>query len=164
MRRIFIAFVIVTACVAAVAAQKHTHSTALFIPFSEVKWEKMEPELGDRSAEIAFLRIDPITKATQLLIRVPPDTYVPKHWHSANETHTISSGTFIMQDGKKRIELPTGSFNFMPKKMVHEAWTKATEGALLFITLDGAWDIHWVEDEAAKKASTKPKPTRPHKK
>jgi hypothetical protein len=28
--------------------------------------------------------------------------------------------------------------------MVHEAWTKANEGTLLFITVDKAWDINWV--------------------
>jgi hypothetical protein len=28
--------------------------------------------------------------------------------------------------------------------MHHEAWTLPDEGALLFITVDGAWDIQWV--------------------
>jgi hypothetical protein len=27
--------------------------------------------------------------------------------------------------------------------MVHEAWLPA--GALVFITVDGAWDVNWVE-------------------
>jgi hypothetical protein len=33
----------------------------------------------------------------------------------------------------------------MPTRMIHEAWTKPDEGVLLFITVDGAWDINWVE-------------------
>jgi hypothetical protein len=44
-----------------------------------------------------ILRIDPQIQATQLMIRVPKDFHVPRHWHSANETHTIISGTFILR-------------------------------------------------------------------
>src|SRR5205807_2566025 len=32
---------------------------------------------------------------------------------------------------------------FMPAKMVHEAWLPAD--SLTFITVDGAWDVNWVE-------------------
>jgi quercetin dioxygenase-like cupin family protein len=76
---------------------------------------------------------------------VPRDFHVSKHWHTANETHTIVSGTFVMDSAGKRIELGPGSFNFMPAKMVHEAWTKPNEGTVLFITVDGAWDVNFVE-------------------
>ena len=80
------------------------------------------------------------------MIRVPEDFHVPKHWHTANETHTIVSGTFIMQhEGGQREELGPGSFNYVPSKAVHQAWTKPDEGTLLFITVDGAWDVNWVE-------------------
>src|SRR4051812_37652626 len=69
------------------------------------------------------------------MIRVPKDFHVPKHWHTANETHTIVSGTFIMQhEGGQREELGPGSFNYVPSKAVHQAWTKPGEGTLLFIT------------------------------
>ena len=40
--------------------------------------------------------------------------------------------------------LGVGSYNYVPGKMTHEAWTTAREGALLFITVDAAWDINWV--------------------
>lgn len=123
---------------------------ALFVLAKDIKWERMEPELGRRSAEIAFLHIDPITKATQLMIRIPPGTYVPKHWHSANETHTILSGTFVMVCEGKRVNMNAGSFNYTPAKMIHEGWTTKTAGTLLFITVDGAWDINWVEDSDTK--------------
>lgn len=116
----------------------------LNVPFNDMKWQKIVPELGERSPEITILRVDPVTQATQLMIRVPKNTHVPKHWHTANETHTIMSGTFIIECEGKRAELGKGSFNFVPSKMAHEAWTKPDEGALLFITVDGAWDIQWV--------------------
>ena len=110
----------------------------------DMKWNKLVPELGDKSAEITMLHVDPVTKAAQLMIRIPPNYHVPKHWHSANETHTIINGTFIMECDGKRAVLTAGSFNYIPKTMQHEAWTTPQEGALVFITVDSAWDINWV--------------------
>ena len=124
------------------AASKVPHH--MNIRFEDFKWEKIVPELGDRSSEIAILRVDPKTQATHLMIRVPKDTHVPKHWHSANETHTVVNGTFIMECGGERKALGAGSWNYIPAKMHHEAWTTPDEWALLFITVDSAWDINWV--------------------
>ena len=91
------------------------------------------------------MHIDPQTHATELMIRVPPNFHVPRHWHSANETHTVVSGTFIMEHDGKKISLGPGSFNYVPKKMIHQGWTKADEGTVLFITVDSAWDVNWVD-------------------
>ena len=117
---------------------------AMNVRYEDLKWEKIVPELGDKSSEIAILRVDPKTKATHLMIRVPKDIHVPMHWHTANETHTIVEGTFIMECDGKRETLGKGSWNYVPSKMHHQAWTKPDEGALLFITVDSAWDINWV--------------------
>ncbi len=84
------------------------------------------------------------------MIRVPKDFHVLPHWHSANETHTILTGTFIVQhEGGSREELGPGSFNYIPRGTVHQAWTKPEEGALPFITVDGAWDINWTKGPPA---------------
>jgi hypothetical protein len=116
------------------------------VKFQDIKWEKIMPDLGDGSPEIAILHVDQKTQATQLMIRVPKNFHVPRHWHTANETHTVINGTFILQhEGAAREELGPGSFNYIPHKMIHEAWTKAEEGVLLFITVDGAWDVNWVD-------------------
>lgn len=126
------------------AALQDSSAHHLNVKPSEMKWQRIFPELGARSAEITILRVDPSTQATQLMIRVPKNFHVPKHWHSANETHTIMKGTFILASEGKREALGPGSFNFIPTKMVHEAWTRPNEGALLFITVDSAWDVNWV--------------------
>ncbi|HET7427484.1 MAG TPA: cupin domain-containing protein, partial [Gemmatimonadales bacterium] len=104
----------------------------------------MIPALGDKSSEIAILHEDPTTHATQLLIRVPKNFHVPMHWHSANETHTVIQGTFVMECEGKRVSVNAGGFNYMPARVHHEAWTTPGQGALLFITVDSAWDINWV--------------------
>jgi quercetin dioxygenase-like cupin family protein len=116
----------------------------VFTSYEDFKWGKVLPELGDASPEICILHVDPKTQATKLMIRTPVGIHVRKHWHSANETHTIIVGKAEMACGDgKRMELGPGSFNFMPAKMVHEAWLPA--GSLTFITVDSAWDIHWVD-------------------
>jgi len=109
----------------------------------DAKWAKILPDLGEMSPEIAILRVDPKTQATQLLIRTPKGIHVRKHWHTANETHTMIAGKGIFACEGKRMELGPGDFNYMPAKMVHEAWLPA--GSLTFITVDGAWDVNWVE-------------------
>ncbi len=116
----------------------------LSVKFQDVKWQRIFPDYGAKSAEIAILHSDPITKATQLLIRVPKNAHVPTHWHTANETHTVISGTFVMEAEGMREALGPGSFNYVPSKLPHEAWTTKNEGALLFITVDGPWDVNWV--------------------
>jgi hypothetical protein len=52
-------------------------------------------------------------------------------------------GTAKLACDGKSAEIGPGGFNFMPAKMVHEAWLPAD--SLTFITVDGAWDINWVE-------------------
>ena len=111
----------------------------------DIKWKKAFPDLGADGPDLAVVHVNPKTQATQLLIRAPKQAVVPWHWHTANETHTIVSGTFIMACEGQKATLGPGSFNYMPSKMVHEAWTTADEGAVLFITVDGAWDVNFVD-------------------
>jgi quercetin dioxygenase-like cupin family protein len=95
----------------------HSPDQAIYLKSEDMKWEKIIPELGDKSPEIIILHVDPNTKATKLMIRTPKDFYVPKHWHTANETHTVISGTFIMQhEPGQRHELGPGSFNYVPRR------------------------------------------------
>ena len=114
-----------------------------FKNLSDLKWDKILPDLGADSPEISILRVDPKTHATSLLIRTPKAIHVRKHWHTANESHTMIIGMATLACDGKKFDLNPGGFNFMPAKMVHEAWLPT--GSLTFITVDGAWDINWVE-------------------
>ena len=116
---------------------------ATFRNYQDLKWNRILPDLGENSPEICILGVDAKTQATKLMIRAPKGIHVRKHWHSANETHTIILGVQTYACEGKRMEQGPGSFNFMPAKMVHEAWLPA--GSLVFITVDGAWDVNWVE-------------------
>ena len=112
------------------------------VSYQDAQWQRIVPELGEDSPEITILRVDPKTQATHLLIRNRRKMHVPTHWHSANETHTILAGTMVFECEGKRDVLGPGSFNFIPAKMVHQAWLP--DGGLVFITVDSAWDVNWV--------------------
>jgi hypothetical protein len=116
---------------------------AVFRNYEDFKWNRVLPDLGENSPEICILSVDPKTQATKLMIRVPKGIHIRKHWHSANETHTIITGIQVFACDGKRTEQGPGSFNYLPARMVHEAWLPA--GSLVFITVDGAWDVNWVE-------------------
>ncbi len=120
-----------------------TSDGPIFKNLADLKWDKIIPDLGEISPEICFLRVDPKTHATSLLIRTSKAIHVRKHWHTANESHTMISGKAILACEGKRAELSPGGFNYMPAKMVHEAWLPAN--SLTFITVDGPWDVDWVE-------------------
>jgi quercetin dioxygenase-like cupin family protein len=127
------------------AAQGSAADTAqaVFRNYQDLKWEKILPDLGANSPEICILGVEPKTQATKLMIRAPKAIHVVKHWHSANETHTVILGNFVFACEGKRAEQGPGSFNYMPARMVHEAWLSA--GSIVFITVDGAWDVNWVD-------------------
>ena len=114
-----------------------------FKNLSDLKWGKILPDLGADSPEISILHVDPKTHATSLLIRTPKAIHVRRHWHTANESHTMIIGMATFACDGKRAEIGPGGFNFMPAKMVHEAWLPTN--SLTFITVDGAWDINWVD-------------------
>jgi mannose-6-phosphate isomerase-like protein (cupin superfamily) len=121
---------------------------AVSADYEDLKWQAIVPELGGDSPQISILRVDPKTSATQLLIRTPKKMHVPMHWHSANETHTMILGTAVFEHEGKRDKLGPGGFNYIPAKMRHQAWT--SEGSVVFITVDGAWDVNWAGNPPSK--------------
>jgi quercetin dioxygenase-like cupin family protein len=126
--------------------------------YDNLQWQTMVPELGADSPQAAILRVDPKTQATQLLIRIPKQMHVPMHWHSANETHTVIKGTFVFEHEGQRHELGPGGFNYLPAHMHHQAW--ASDDALVFITVDGGWDVNWVSGPPNKSDLGQPLPRR----
>jgi mannose-6-phosphate isomerase-like protein (cupin superfamily) len=115
----------------------------IFKSVQDYKWTRILPDLGDSSPEICVVHVEPKTGATKLMIRTSKGIHIRKHWHTANETHTVIHGTVLFACDGKRTELGPGSFNYMPAKMTHEAWLPAD--SLTFITVDGPWDVNWTE-------------------
>jgi quercetin dioxygenase-like cupin family protein len=125
--------------------------------YEDLQWQPIVPELGADSPQIAILRVDPKTQATQLLIRMPRQMHVPLHWHTANETHTVIKGTMVFEHDGQRHELGAGGFNYLPARTHHQAW--CSDDALVFITVDSAWDINWLNGPPTKSDLGKRPPT-----
>jgi hypothetical protein len=53
----------------------------------------------------------------------------------------------IEHDGQRH-ELGPGSFNFLPARTHHQAWS--SDDALVFITVDSGWDLNWVSGPPTK--------------
>src|SRR5450755_635255 len=81
-----------------------TANAPIFTNYSDIKWNRILPDLGENSPEICILHVDPRTQATKLMIRAPKAIHIRKHWHSANETHTMIIGTAEFAGEGKRIE------------------------------------------------------------
>jgi quercetin dioxygenase-like cupin family protein len=126
--------------------QKPAHGASADMPeasfklYKDLKWEKLIPGLGEISPELCILHVDAKTKASKLLIRCPVAMGARMHWHTANETHMVIVGQVTYECDGKRVQLGPGSFNYIPSKMIHEAWSSA--GSLVFVTVDGPWDLH----------------------
>jgi quercetin dioxygenase-like cupin family protein len=136
---------------ALVAQQPSTKANprqAMGARYEDLQWQTIVPELGADSPQISILRVDAMTEATQLLIRVPRQMHIPMHWHGANETHTVIRGNWTFEHEGRRQQLGPGGFNYIPAKMRHQAW--ASEDALVFITVDAAWDVNWVSGPPTK--------------
>jgi hypothetical protein len=128
VKSLLYAALLLSIVVSPTAAQTTAHPTQagftppVFTKFQDLKWTRLK-QSGDTSAEITILHVDPVSGATQLLIRSPKNHHAGRHWHTANETHMVLSGTFIMKhDGSEELQtLGPGSFNYMPSKMIHDA-------------------------------------------
>ena len=108
-------------------------------------------------------RGNPMTEASTLLLRFRPGCRAPWHWHTAEETLLIVSGTLRaeMKGGAKPMLLHQGDYAFMPSHNIHQAACVGTVPCSLFLHSSVAFDIHYVDSsgkeiplsEAAKPAA-----------
>ncbi|HSU66311.1 MAG TPA: cupin domain-containing protein [Tepidisphaeraceae bacterium] len=118
---------------------------ATFLTPDQMQWRKIIPTLGEGSPKLAVVRHDPHSGATAMLIWTPPDFHVPRHWHTGSEKHMLVRGKFIMECEGKEVIMTPGTFNFLPARTIHQAWTPPDSDCLLFTDIDALWDIHWLD-------------------
>jgi len=108
-------------------------------------------------------RGNPMTEESVLLLHFKAGCRVPWHWHTAEETLLIVSGTLRaeMKGGAKPMLLHQGDYAFMPSHNIHQAACVGTVPCSLFLHSSVAFDIHYVDSsgkeiplsEAAKPAA-----------
>src|SRR5438477_12159554 len=88
----------------------------IFKNVSDLKWDKIIPDLGENSPEICFLRVDPKTHATSLLIRTSKAIHVRNHAHTVNELLTMLSRMVVLACKAKR-HVEFGSIQLHARQM-----------------------------------------------
>ena len=141
MKYVFISSLIVTLGLGSIALAD-SKEIMLKNP-SDLKWEKMLPDLGEDSPLFSILRVDANTKATTLMIEFPKAIYIPKHTHEMSETHIILGGSHLFESEGKRFDVKEHGYIYMPGKFVHEAWVPA--GAKAIIILEDGWKVDWLK-------------------
>jgi quercetin dioxygenase-like cupin family protein len=124
----------------------------------DMRWEKMLPELGTDSPLYAILRVDPVSKATTLMIKFPVAIHIPRHTHEKSETHIILGGAHIFEHGGKHYDVKEHGYIYMPGKFEHEAWVPA--GSEAVIILEDGRKVDWLESGPTVKDVGKATPGR----
>jgi Cupin domain len=92
-------------------------------------------------------RGDPFSGPSILLLRLTPNCRVPWHWHTANEELMIEAGTMRvgMKGEAKPVLLRGGDYIFLAAHHVHRAGCVGAAPCRFFLSLDKAFDIHYVD-------------------
>jgi quercetin dioxygenase-like cupin family protein len=82
--------------------------------------------------------------AAMILLKTKSGCVIPWHWHTAREQLMIVSGTGTVQmKDEKPQRLLAATYVNLPGKHQHEF--RCTTSCTLFVAIDGAWDIHYVD-------------------
>src|SRR5271169_3707560 len=93
---------------------------------------------------LSVMHGDPSKGPSTILLKFKPGCSVPWHWHTANESLIMASGTgqAQMKDGKP-LPMKAGNYLYLPAKGIHRF--TAQSAVLLYDMPDGAFDIHYVD-------------------
>jgi quercetin dioxygenase-like cupin family protein len=115
-----------------------------------IEW-KQGPESFEAGARFAVLEGDPASPGFfTMRFRFPDGFVIRPHWHPNVERITVLQGVFHLGMGDtldegKVVELPTGTYGAMPKKMVH--WARSEGETIVQLTSLGPWEIVYVRPE-----------------
>lgn len=114
--------------------------------FDDLRWERIVPELGDASPEVAPVTCgDGEATVTRRFLRAPRRIHIPRHTHRSTEAVMVLRGaaTFACDRCGEPRALGVGDISYIPSECVHQVWLD--EGTILFITVEGEWNLSWVE-------------------
>ena len=100
-------------------------------------------------AKTAVLRGDPATGPSVLLQKLSAGCKIPWHWHTPAEEVMVASGAGTLEmEGGTPMHLQPGAYALLPGHHVHRA--SCTSACTVFVSSDGVFDIHYVDDLGAE--------------
>jgi len=119
---------------------------------SKASTQKYDPAHGAPDCvTVAALRGDPDKGPSVIEIKLTAGCIVPWHWHSINESVAPLSGLLeISMQGEKPVLLTNGDYNYLPAKHVHMDKCSGSRPCAAIVSLDGPFDIHYVDKSGAE--------------
>ena len=145
LRSIAAATLVALTASAAIAAEPEM----MLLPNNDAAhWAKAPPDLP-HNMQITILTGDPSKPGPFVLrVKVPANTVIAPHTHSADENLTVLSGSFYhgmgnTVDRAQGIIVETGGYVFLPANMPHSLWT-TTDAAVIQVTGMGPFGLNYV--------------------
>lgn len=94
---------------------------------------------------MTVLQGDPAKPNSDVVLRVGPQTTLPRHKHSSAERMILLSGQLMVKyDGAQAAILNSGNYAYGPAGLPHVATCQSKESCLLFIAFEGPVDADLV--------------------
>ena len=109
----------------------------------DLKWEPVNPTMGDKGPMVAILWGDPKAGAHGMVVKMPDGMKSPLHTHSADYHAVVLKGT-VMNHGKGDAapkEMPVGSYWFQPGSGAHVTACKAGSACAVYAYMMGKHDF-----------------------
>jgi quercetin dioxygenase-like cupin family protein len=101
------------------------------------------PEFMPEGCQLAVLNGDPAQANADVLLRVPPQSHIARHWHSSNERMVLVAGEMeVSYDHQAPITARPGDYMFGPARLPHDARCRSPQPCVLFIAFEGPVDAH----------------------
>ena len=114
---------------------------------SSLAWSKCPAPLP-AGCELTVLHGDPAKPGADVLLRVPPGSYIPPHTHSSAERMMLVSGRLdVRYQGAQPATMLPGTYAYGPAQRPHAATCMAAEPCVLFVAFDGPVDVKAYEGE-----------------
>lgn len=105
----------------------------------QAQWRSIEGL--PKGAEYVQLRLDPETKASELLIRLPRRFEVPPHRHTHRETIVVIEGRLHLAALGQERSFGPGSYVVNPGGLLHGTRTSRWKGCVFYARVDGPFDL-----------------------
>lgn len=116
---------------------------------SKLKWGPC-PAFLPKGCEISVLHGDPTQNNSDIFLKVPANSVLPRHWHTSVERMVLVSGELhVTYDGHSTAILKPGTYAYGPAKLPHKAECKKAGPCVLFIAFESPVDA--VPSEGASK-------------
>jgi quercetin dioxygenase-like cupin family protein len=128
-------------------AQSPADEQALVISAEDtlLKWGACPPFLP-KGCRLAVLHGDPAKDNVDVLLEIPGNTKLPRHWHTSAERMVLVAGELeVTYEGQKTVALKPGSYAYGPARKPHEGLCVGARPCVLFIAFESPLDAIPVE-------------------